>query len=331
MRSTLLASCLCALAIWHVAAQNPGPRFTPSATCMEVHRKILDKIRNGQLAEAEAALSGALTSKEVGGDLSCLWVTLDNMATVIGFSGRFAEAEVLAERSLSIMDRFYPLDDPARFRPLHLLWSVQIQQGKRGKAQRTFRSMQSVRLDEPQDQARLYSATAAHWQAEGQPKEAEMAYSKALSAWTELGLGETADAAAMLVGLGAVQLSQGRYLEAGKALDRALSIVQSAKDAVPLDLINVRVTRAGLYARQGKWQAASEDLGAVISLADRDARLDSAQRKLILANLAHFLRKAHRAKEARSIEARAATIHAPESTRVVDVSELVDNGNARRK
>lgn len=252
MRSTLLASCLCALASWHVAAQTPSPRFTPSATCMDLHRKILDKIRNGQPAEAEAALSGALTSKEVGGDLSCLWVTLDNMATVIGFSGRFAEAEVLAERSLIIMDRFYPLDDPARFHPLHLLWSVQIQQGKRGKAQRTFRSMQSVRLDEPQDQARLYSATAAHWQGEGQPKEAEMAYSKALSAWTELGLGETADAAAMLVGLGAVQLSQGRYLEAGTALDRALSIVQSAKDAVPLDLINVRVTRAGLYARQGK-------------------------------------------------------------------------------
>ena len=110
-----------------------------------------------------------------------------------------------------------------------------------------------------------------------------------------------------------------------------MSIVKSAKDAVPLDLVNVLVNRAAIYARQGKWQVASEDLGAAMSLADRDARLDSAQRKLMLANLGHILRKAHRAKEARSIEARAAAIHGPESTSIVDASELIDNGNARRK
>ena len=330
MRSTLLASCLCALAICHVAAQNPGPRFTPSAACLELHQKIVDKVTNGQLADAEAALAEALTSKD-DREPPCLWLTLYNMANAIALSGRFAEAEVLAERSLSIMDRFYSHDDPARFRPLHMLWAVQLQQGKRGKARQTFRTMQSIRLDGPQDQARLYSASAAQRQAEGQPREAEMEYSKALAAWSELGRAETADVAALWVELGTLQLSQGQYLEAGKALDRALTIVQSAKDAVPLDLINVLVSRSTLYARQGKWQSASEDLGAAISLADRDARLDFAQRKLMLTNLAYILRRAHRAKEARSFEARTKAIHGPESTNIVDVSELAGQGMHRRK
>ena len=99
-----------------------------------------------------------------------------------------------------------------------------------------------------------------------------------------------------------------------------------------MDLINLLRIRATLYAREGKWQAAAEDQGSAMSMADRDARLDPGQRKLMLVNFAHILRRAHRAPEARSMEARARAIHTPESTNaVVDFSEMVDNVKARGK
>ena len=230
------------------------------------------------------------------------------------------------------MDTFFAPDDAARLRPLHLLWSVQLQQEKRGSARQTFRILQSLRLHSTQDQGYLSSAAAAQLEVEGHPQEAEAQYSRAVAAWSESGRGETTDVATLLVALGKLQTSQGRYLEAGKSLNRALAIVQSASDAVAMDFVNVLVNRATLYARQGKWQAAAEDQGSAMSMADRDARLDPSQRKVMLANFAHILRRAHRAPEARSMEARARAIHTPESANaVVDLSELVYSVNARGK
>jgi len=164
--------------------------------------------------------------------------------------------------------------------------------------------MQSLRLDGPQDHARLYSAAAAQLHAEGQLKEAEAGYHRALAAWSEAGRGDTTDVSALLVELGTLQIEQGRFPEAGKWLDRALTSVQSAQDAVPMDLIHVLRIRAILNARQGKWQAAAEDQSSAMSISDRDARLDPAGQKLMLDSFAFILRKAHRSKGARLIEAR---------------------------
>jgi len=313
-------------------AQAPIPKFTPGATCIDLNQTIVDKLAIGRLAEAEALASRALTSVESRQAPSCLWMLLHNMANVKALSGRLAEAEALGEQSLKILDKIYPLDDRVRLRPLHLLWSVQFRQEERGKARETFRAMQLLRFERPQDRARLYSAAAAQMHAEAKLNEAEAEYHKALAAWSEAGRGDSADVSALLVELGTLQIDQGRFLEAGKSLDRALSIVQSARDAVPMDVINVLRIRAVLYAHQGQWQAAAEDQGSALSMADRDARLEPAEQKLMLDNFAHILRKAHRSKEARSIEARARTIGLAASTNaVVDVSELVDNKKSLRK
>ncbi len=52
----------------------------------------------------------------------------------------------------------------------------------------------------------------------------------------------------------------------------------------------------------------------------------------MLVNLGYVLRKAHRAKEARSIERHAAAIDGPRSTdAIVDVSELLDKRRSRKR
>ena len=75
--------------------------------------------------------------------------------------------------------------------------------------------------------------------AEGRYNEAEAEYLRALSAWEESGQGETMDVAAALDGLATLYIADGRYREAGRTLDRALAIITSAKDAVPMDRINL--------------------------------------------------------------------------------------------
>jgi tetratricopeptide (TPR) repeat protein len=165
---------------------------------------------------------------------------------------------------------------------------------------------------------------AALLYAEGRYNEAEAEYLKALGAWEESGLGETTDVAAVLDGLATLYISNGRYREAGRALDRALSIVTSAKDAVPMDRIKLLTSRAELHVRQAEWRQAEADLGSAISTADRDTRMDPTLLKSLLANYAHVLRKNHRGREARTIEARAAALKTHELTNgVVDLSELV--------
>ena len=324
MRVGLITIYAAALAIWHVAAQNSDPIATPSAACIEFNQRVFDKLERGQLADAEAAFSATTIGKEIGSGQSCAWLTLSNRARVIYLSGRFIEAELLAQQSLRILDKLYSRNDPIRFRTLQLLWSVQFQQGKFGNARQTFQSIRSLPLDTQQDRAMLHGAAAAQLQAEGQYKEAEPEYFKALTATDQAGRGETTEAAILLIGLATVQLIQGRYLDAGRTLDRALAIVHSAKDAIPMDRVSILGIRADLHSRQGKWQEAEEDMRLAISIVDRETRLDPVTLKRLLVNYGYVLRKANRRKEARSIEARAAAIHAPILTNaIVDVTELV--------
>jgi tetratricopeptide (TPR) repeat protein len=164
---------------------------------------------------------------------------------------------------------------------------------------------------------------AALLHVEGRYNESEAEYLKALGAWEEAGRGETTDVAAVLDGLALLYTAHGRYREAGRTLDRALAIVTSAKDALPTDRIRLFTSRAGLHVRQGEWREAEADLGSAISTADRDTRLDPALLKALLANYAHVLRKNHRGREARTIEARAAALQTHGLTDgVVDASEL---------
>ena len=99
-----------------------------------------------------------------------------------------------------------------------------------------------------------------------------------------------------------------------------------------MDRIKLLTSRAELHVRQGEWREAEADLGSAISTADRDTRLDPAVLKSLLANYAHVLRKNHRGREARTIEARAAALQTHGLTNgVVDISELLAKPKVSRR
>ena len=308
------------IGVWWAAAQDV---VRPNTACVEFNQNIVTKLDSGLLAESEALLSAALIEKEINFEPSCLATILHNLANVLALSGRFAEAEGLAQRSIKLLAAVHSVQNPALFRPLHLLWSTQFLQGERSKARQTFQKMKVLQLAKAQDRAMLHGAAASEMQVDGRYEEAQREYQKALVASVEAGRGETGDYAILLTGLGTQQLFQNRYLEAGATLDLALSVATSAKDAVPMDLIKILSVRAVLWARQAKWQAAAQDLKLALLIADRDARLDPGELKPLLANFGYVLRKAHRGKEARAIESRVKSINTvPLANAIVDVREL---------
>ena len=96
--------------------------------------------------------------------------------------------------------------------------------------------------------------------------------------------------------------------------------------------IKLLSARTELHVRQGEWREAEADLAATISSADRDTRLDPAVLKTRLGRYAYVLRKNHRGREARSIEARAAALQTSELTNgVVDISELLAKPRTDKK
>jgi tetratricopeptide (TPR) repeat protein len=278
----------------------------------------------GRLKDAESTLSAALAAPASGSEQSCGWLTPHNMAIVMALSGRLREAEVLEKRSLKILEKGYSPDDPVLLRPLQSLAQIQYEQREIAKARETFQRLQSIRTERPADRAVFHGLAAALLYIEGRYHEAEAEYLKALGAWEEAGRGETTDVAAVLDGLANLYISSGQYHEAGRTLDRTLAILDTAKDAVATDWIKLFSSRTELHVRQGEWREAEADLAAAISAADRDTRLDPALLKSLLVDYAYVLRKNHRGREARTIEARAAAIKTRELTnRVVDVSELL--------
>ena len=311
-----------ALAPPYAVAQEVTRQSLPSAACIEFNQTALNQLAGGHLENAASALSAALADRANSSERSCAWLTLHNLAVAMVLSGRLAEAEVLGTRSLKILEKGYPPDDPVLLGPLQMLSMTQLEQRKVAKARETFRRLQSIPTKGPADRAMVHSLAGSLLCAEGRYNEAEAEYLKAIGAWEEAGRGETTDVAAVLAGLATLYTADRRYREAGRSLDLALAIVTSAKDAVPMDRIRLFRARAELHVRQGEWREAEADLGSAVSMADRVTRLDPAVLKSLLAEYAHVLRKNHRGREARTIEARAAAQSHGLTDGVVDASEL---------
>jgi tetratricopeptide (TPR) repeat protein len=312
-----------ALGTRYVVAQEVTRQTALSAACVEFNQTAMNHLAVGRLKDAESTLSAALADRARGSEQSCAGPTLHNLALVMALSGRLSEAEVLEKRSLKILEESYPPDDPVLLRPLQTLSQFQFEQRKIAKARETIQRLQSIPTERSADRAINHGLLAALLYTEGRYNESEAEYLKALGAWEEAGRGETTDVAAVLDGLAILYIANGRYREATRTLDRTLAIVTSAKEAVPMDRIKLFRSRAELHVRQGEWREAEADLKSAISTADRDTRLDPAVLNSLLANYAHVLRKNHRGREARTIEARAAALQTHGLTDgVVDASEL---------
>jgi tetratricopeptide (TPR) repeat protein len=326
----LLFSLSLALGARHAVAQGMIQDVPVSAACIELSQTVLSQAAGGRFEEAENALSSTLDNVSNRPQHSCAGLVLHKLSVLMAVSGRSAEAEQFAERSVKILVENFPPDDPVLLRPLQVLAATRFEQRKTAKAREAFNRMRSIRIVSPEDYALVHEMAAALLHAEGRWREAESEYLRTISAWEEAGRGDTPDAGALFSALGSLYIEERRLDDAQRALAHAATIFDSAKNAVPMDRIKLLNLRALLYAQRGEWGKAERDLQEAVSMVDREARVNPVALALMLANYAHVLRKNHHRPDARSVEARAAALPVNRTT-VVDVAELLGNTKRTKK
>jgi hypothetical protein len=106
-------------------------------------------------------------------------------------------------------------------------------------------------------------------------------------------------------------------------LDRALIIFTQAKDAVPMDVLNVLMVRGVLHMRRREWHEAQADLHDALLIANRNPPVDPGTLRLLLLAYAQVLHRNHERQAARQIEARAALLGRNPLDNVVDLADLL--------
>jgi hypothetical protein len=333
--STRLSRITVLLIAWtsgQILGQSVNTSAPVDGPCAELNKTAITQVANGRLKEAELALTAYLTSGADDARPACAGLVLNNMAAFMSISGRPRDGARLAEQSVQTLEKVYSRNDPALLRPLQILAATSFDQGMMRKAREAFKRMQSIRIERSEDRALLKGIAAILSEAEGRLPEAETEYLAALQAWQEAGRGEKADAAVILNGLGSLYIKEHRLNEARQALDRALAIFSSAKDAVSMDRIKLLYVRGALQARQGDWQGAEQDLHEALTMVDREPWVDPSALRDLLKNYAAILRRNHHGPEARSIEARAAAIQADRAAAaIVDITELLPKTKSVKK
>jgi tetratricopeptide (TPR) repeat protein len=255
------------------AAQDVIPLRLP-ASCEELNRKVLTQTAAGRANEAEEELSAMLTQNIIGVGPACAGLSLGNLAALMEVSGRFVEAERFAERAVTILEGVAGPKSAALLRPLQILASARLEQGKVGSARQAFQKMQTIPDDRPDSRALVHGLGAILLETEGNSTEAEGEYRETLNALEQAGRGNTADAASGLLYLGGLYIKDGHLNDAAAMLDRALLVFDAAADTVPFDRIKLLNLRAVLHARQADWQKAEVDLRSATSLADKQPGFD---------------------------------------------------------
>jgi tetratricopeptide (TPR) repeat protein len=322
MKSTSIAALLTAASITAIA-QNGSKDVLGSARCPELNQIALTQAVNGHLAEAEPLFALAAASGDAA-ENSCLGYVLSNLAALMSVSGRLPEAERLAERAIKVLEKFHQPSDPVLLRPLQILAAVRLELGKTAKAREALGKMQSIRISGPVDTALVHGIAATLLHIEGRKAEAEKEYLTTFRAWDEAGRGDSADAAAILCGLASLYMEEQRLDEARRTLDKVSGIYTRAKDVAPMDRIKLLGLRGVLHSLLDEWGLAGDDLRDALSMADREPSVDPLVLRSILNNYSRALRKSHRGRDARSIEARAAALPPDRTTAaVVDLTDLL--------
>ena len=331
-RVTWITVLLAASTMGQTLAQSVGKPVPLNAACVELQQTVMTQVANGKLIEAELAVSAALAPGRDHVQDSCAGVILNNVAVSMAVSGRNADAERLAERSIVTLEKAYAPNDLILLRPLQTLAAARFELGKTAKAREAFKQMQAIQVQRPEDAALLHGIAGAMSQSEGKLSEAEAEYLASLRAWEEAGRSETVDAGAVFNDLGSLYIQEQRLAEARQALDTAFAIFSRAKDAAPMDRIKVLLCRGVLYARQGNWREAEQNFHDALGMADREPWVDPVALRSLLTSYAYILRRNHRRREARSMEAKAAALDTAGSrSAVVDVSDLLTKAEKRRK
>lgn len=318
-RSLRLAS------VANIFALLAGPGFanTVSAECARINSVLWKQIAQRQIESAEHTVSQALTDDIGRLEPVCAALLSNNLASAFQLSGRLDEARTFAERALNSLQRVLPPEDHAYFAPLHILATVDLEQGLTGRAREVFLRMQNIRATQPQDRVRILFIGAALLIREGNIQDAESRLRAALAALSEGGRENSADAASLKGELAYVYLQERHYKEAAETLNTALAELDRTDDGGPAVRIKLLHNRAAVWGYQGRWRDAEADLGEVLSLCRQLSRMDPAELALIVSDYAYVLRKMHR-KQARSVERWAAALRSAQvpSRHVVDATEL---------
>lgn len=323
---------LCALFAFIGRSAHPQGKTEATAlssACSKLSNEAPTAVAEGRSGDVENLLSAVLVNGDRR-DAVCAGPLMNNIAALLFASGRVAEAEVMATRSVHSFEKSFPPDDLVLLRPLQILAATQFEQGKTARAREAFQRMQAIRITQPEDRALVNAMAASLLEAEGRWPEAESLYSAAIQALKDAGRGDTADTGALLNSIGGLYIKERRMAEARQALDDALATFERARDAAPWDRMKLLHTRAALCSRQGEWREAEQDLANAVSIADRYPRVEPADLRRLLIDYAAVLRKNHqRGGRLRSIERRIAAFGHPEDRGVVDVSELLAKPKAR--
>jgi len=275
------------------------------------------------LAEAETALADAVENGANRHEPACRGLLLNNLATILYLSGRLAEAEAIAARSVSALEPALGPDATELLRPLRVLASARLEQGKVGKAREALTKMRRIPLERAEDRMLVRGAAAVLFQAEGRFTESESEFQSALIEWERAGNPAGAEGASLFAGLASLYLAAERLDDAGRVLDRALAALAAAANSVPMDRIRLLQLRATLILRKGNWLQAKGDLEQAIALARSEPRSDPDLPASLMTAYAQLLRKYHRAGEARRIEQSARALRQHLTTgKTVDVTEL---------
>jgi hypothetical protein len=323
-----LALMICVLA----PCRGAGWGDSVGSECADLNRAVLNKAANGKLADAEADVKTAMANRK--GELrpACEGLMLHNLAALTLMSGSFAEAESLAGRSIAILEAVLGPENAGLLRPLHVLFSARLDQGKIGRARESLLKMQRIQVASPEERALLHGAEAALLQAEGRFSKSESAFRLALTDWQETGKPAGGEVASVLCGLASLYLAQERLNEAADVLHRAVATLNAAADAAPADRLKVLRLRAGVERRQGEWRKAAEDLQEAMNLTLAQREPDSGLLAEIMTEYAEALRREHRRREARAIEKRVAALRAvSEAKGVVDATELLRAAPPRKR
>jgi len=184
-----------------------------------------------RLATTSAGLTAYLDSRASGPENACTGVALSLRAARLAVAGNNVAAKRDAQRSIAILEKTYSRDDRILIRPLHTLAVAQFELGKRGEARKIWRKLQAMPVTRSEDRDLVHSLSVRLFNAGGQFKEAESEYKAVLSNMEESGRGDSADAGTVLNALASVYINEGQIDDAKRAIDRALGILNRAKDA----------------------------------------------------------------------------------------------------
>lgn len=330
MKYWTLLKTMCAGYLLVCGAALASASVMVTAECARRNVLLSEQIARGQLDDAKRSVADSVNGP-LGREPVCAGLLANALAARLQMAGRLDEARTFAEQAIKYFQRSLPEDDPALLPPLHILVTIDLLQGMTGRAREAFRRMQVIGMTKARDRVLVLWVSASLLEREGRAQEAESALIGALSALSDAGRQDSADAATIKGQLARLYIHKKQYGDAAAAVNNALATLNLAADATALHRIDLLNIRAAVWAHENRWRDAEPDLREAVSLARQQPKLDSVILLPLLKNYADVLRRMH-SKELRSVEKWAASLQNANtaSRQVIDVTELAANGPGDR-